>query len=344
MENVLHFYFNSIEEVKQQEDSLSINYLNNPYAERNYFAPLSVMHSHRARDEYLVSNYMEKMCYCVHTPYSSNLYQETLMHKHDFFEFMYVSSGVAHIRIENTDFSYGAGDVCLLNRNTSHKETDISDADLYYIGIEPQMLIGWPNCILPPFPSKGILDTFFKTNLSEKGVHKKDYVRFSALCECDLRKTIEEIITAFSEKRIGYNFDIYSSLSRFFAALEDRKQYKADYIDLGYDRDSFAVEQAKKRIFECHGRIKRQELARELNYTKEHLSRIFKKHTGYTLKYYCQQIQMQEAAKLLRSTDLPISQITLSLGHENRTHFYKTFKTIYQMSPAEYRAEKRRQA
>ena len=172
MGNVLHYYFDSIEEVRRQENSQTVNYLNNPYAERNYFAPLSIMKSCRVGDEYVVSNYMDKVCYCVHTPFSSNLYRETKMHKHDFFEFMYVSRGTVHIKIENDDFSYGTGDVCLLNRNTMHMETDISDADIYYIAIEPQMLINWPNSILPPFHFKGILSVFLR-RISRKRQHTK---------------------------------------------------------------------------------------------------------------------------------------------------------------------------
>lgn len=339
MGNIMHYYFDSIEEVRRQENSQTVNYLNNPYAERNYFAPLSIMKSCRVGDEYVVSNYMDKVCYCVHTPFSSNFYRETKMHKHDFFEFMYVSRGTAHIRIENDDFSYSTGDVCLLNRNTMHMETDISDADIYYIAIEPQMLINWPNSIHPPFRGKGILSAFFKANFSEKAAYKKDYVNFSALCDCSLREPVEEIITAFSEKRVGYNFDIYSSLSRFFAMLETEKNYKTAHVNLGHNKDSLMVENAKRIIFERHGCIQRQELAKQLNYSNEHLSRIFKNLTGYTLKYYCQQMQMQEAARLLQSTNLPISQISTSLGYENRTHFYKVFRNIFQATPAEYRAK-----
>lgn len=62
-----------------------------------------------------------------------------------------------------------------------------------------------------------------------------------------------------------------------------------------------------------------------------------KKHTGCTLKHYCHKIQMQEAARLLSSTRLPISQIAYSLGYENKTQFYRNFKREFHMTPAEYR-------
>ena len=69
----------------------------------------------------------------------------------------------------------------------------------------------------------------------------------------------------------------------------------------------------------------------------------FNKHMGMTAENvctnetYCQKVQMREAARLLKSTDLPVSKIAASLGYENRTQFYKVFQTEYQVVPTEYR-------
>lgn len=98
-----------------------------------------------------------------------------------------------------------------------------------------------------------------------------------------------------------------------------------------------AVEQAKKLIEAQHGVIRRAELAEALNYSCEHISRIIKRHTGYTLKAYCQKVQLAEAARLLRNTERPVSQIAASLGYENRTQFYKVFQREYHLTPLEYR-------
>ena len=62
-----------------------------------------------------------------------------------------------------------------------------------------------------------------------------------------------------------------------------------------------------------------------------------KEHTGYTLKVYCQKIQLREAARLLKASELPVSRIAAYLGYENRTQFYTIFEREYQMTPTEYR-------
>ncbi len=337
MGNIIHYYFDNIDEIKQQISEYSINFLSNPFAERNYFSPLSIATASHIENEYVFGNYMDNVCYCIHTPHDSNFYRETLMHKHNFFEFLYVKRGIAYVRIEDKDFSYSTGNLCLLNRNTKHIETDISNADLYYIGIEPRLIIDWPRSILLPFKRKGILGTFFNENLSDKAEYKKDYINFAILNENNLVEIFDEMITSFSEKRIGYYFDIYSSLSRFFATLENKDLYNAAYINLEYDKDSLIAEKVKTLIYESHGCIKRTELARKLNYSSDYLSEIIKKYTGCTLKNFCQRIQMQEAARLLQTSSLPILQIALTLGYENRTQFYKIFEREFKVTPSEYR-------
>ena len=199
------------------------------------------------------------------------------------------------------------------------------------------LITQWPKGLVQPFGYKSILNRFFSENLSERAACKRDYVDFQLLGEDPIPQIADELIRAYSEKRVGYQFDICSSLLRLFAALESPELYRAEYVSLGYGRELITLEKAKKLIDERHGNVRRTELAQELHYSCEYLSRIIKDHTGYTLKAYCQKVQLREAARLLKASELPISRIAASLGYENRTQFYKVFEREYQMTPAEYR-------
>jgi len=152
----------------------------------------------------------------------------------------------------------------------------------------------------------------------------------------------------FSQKRVGIHkkyFQLYKFRSMKMSTphdmpthlLENPEQYKATYVSMGYGRELVTLENAKRIIEENHGVIRRTELAKKLNYSCEYISQIIRAHTGYTFKKYCQKVQLQEAARLLRSTDLSVSKIAASLGYENRTQFYKIFQEEYQLTPSEYR-------
>lgn len=337
MENIMHLYFNNTEEIRHRDGSYIVNFLSNRTVDRDYFTKLSVAVSVHTQEEYLFFNYMDQNSFCIHTPAESAVFTETYLHKHSFFELMYIMRGKATVMIEEEEVTYSAGNLCLMNRNTMHCETEMADADILYISIDPSLIVQWPKQLEQPFQYRSILNRFFTENLSERTGSKRDYVDFQLLGEDQIPTIAGEIIQAYTQKRIGYQFDIYSSLLRLFAVLENPEQYKATYVSMGYGRELVTLENAKRIIEENHGVIRRTELAKKLNYSCEYISQIIRAHTGYTFKKYCQKVQLQEAARLLRSTDLSVSKIAASLGYENRTQFYKIFQEEYQLTPSEYR-------
>ena len=333
----MHLYFNNTEEIRHRDGSFIVNFLSNRTVDRDYFTKLSVAVSVHTQEEYLFFNYMDQNSFCIHTPAESAVFTETYLHKHSFFELMYIMRGKATVMIEEEEVTYSAGNLCLMNHNTMHRETEMADADILYISIDPSLIVQWPKQLEQPFQYRSILNRFFTENLSERTGSKRDYVDFQLLGEDQIPTIAGEIIQAYTQKRIGYQFDLYSSLLRLFAVLENPEQYKATYVSMGYGRELVTLENAKRIIEENHGVIRRTELAKKLNYSCEYISQIIRAHTGYTFKKYCQKVQLQEAARLLRSTDLSVSKIAASLGYENRTQFYKIFQEEYQLTPSEYR-------
>jgi AraC-like DNA-binding protein len=68
-----------------------------------------------------------------------------------------------------------------------------------------------------------------------------------------------------------------------------------------------------------------------------HLSRAFKKVTGFTFVEYLNSLRIKEAQKLFVETTLSISEITTKVGYQSSTHFGRVFKTITGSSPREYK-------
>lgn len=63
----------------------------------------------------------------------------------------------------------------------------------------------------------------------------------------------------------------------------------------------------------------------------------FKEYTGVNFVNYLKQIRIDEAKRLLETTDEKIIDISYQVGYENEKHFMKTFKNICGVSPSEYR-------
>ena len=72
--------------------------------------------------------------------------------------------------------------------------------------------------------------------------------------------------------------------------------------------------------------------------TPAHLCKAFRKHLDKTPTEYLSELRSDYAAKLLADTDEKIFSIATDLGFKSLSRFYKIFKRYFDMTPAKYRA------
>lgn len=83
-------------------------------------------------------------------------------------------------------------------------------------------------------------------------------------------------------------------------------------------------------------------IARKMEMTDSHLSRLFKKNTGTNFSEYLSERKLEEAARLLLQDDkIKIADVADMLGYGNPTYFLSRFKSKYGVSPTAYRKEHR---
>lgn len=82
-------------------------------------------------------------------------------------------------------------------------------------------------------------------------------------------------------------------------------------------------------------------LADSIGYNASYLSYLFKKLTGETFVQYKNRLRIEHAAKLLESTDLPITEIALEVGYGDTSYFTQAFKKYYNETPKSYRGKRR---
>ena len=79
------------------------------------------------------------------------------------------------------------------------------------------------------------------------------------------------------------------------------------------------------------------EVARALNVSREHLSRIFSRETGITLYQYILQEKTLHACHLLKDTNMSNKEISQELGFAQPSHFTRTFLRLIKMTPRQFR-------
>jgi len=79
------------------------------------------------------------------------------------------------------------------------------------------------------------------------------------------------------------------------------------------------------------------EVAHSVFLDKNYFCTLFRKYTRKNYKTYLRELKLSYALKLLRYTDLSVTEIALECGYASTPHFYREFHALYGFSPSEVR-------
>ena len=95
--------------------------------------------------------------------------------------------------------------------------------------------------------------------------------------------------------------------------------------------------------FETHvkegGKV--EDLAARLFLSPSQLNRLLRENYGMTFREKLLRARMGQAARLLRHTDWPVCRIAEEVGYTVSTSFFHVFRTVYGMTPEQYRCQNR---
>nr|WP_288598503.1 AraC family transcriptional regulator [uncultured Mediterraneibacter sp.] len=86
-------------------------------------------------------------------------------------------------------------------------------------------------------------------------------------------------------------------------------------------------------------KIKLEELANTLGYTKYYLSTCFKKETGVSISEYIMEKRIAYAKLMLKNPSIDMQEISDELCFSNPSHFSAVFKKMTGLTPTQYRNE-----
>lgn len=87
------------------------------------------------------------------------------------------------------------------------------------------------------------------------------------------------------------------------------------------------------------GNNKLRDISNEVCLSENHMNKIFKSVTGYTITQYEENQRVAEAKLLLAYSDMTINEISSRLGYYDRYHFSKSFKKATGYSPGHFRKQ-----
>ena len=232
---------------------------------------------------------------------------------HENIEMIFVTEGVADIRLDGVEISAKQGSAVIFNPNSLHAIGSRTRVVYYYLIVDRSFCV----------------ENFFDTNSLHFEVLVEDrelFNMFEAFEELyfapslsefyiqRMRAKVLEILAVVCEK--------YSTASTFHYELPTLRFIKP----------------ALSYIYEnCGAELSLDGVAEKVNISKYHFAREFKRVTGHTFVDYVNMIRCRQASKLLLQGDKSIAQISLECGFSSPSYFSRTFRQYVGVLPSEYR-------
>ncbi len=252
-------------------------------------------------------------------------------HMHDEFEIMYVVSGSCNIYSWTDDnkeelWQMKEGEYVIIDCNAKHQLDVAKGARCRMLNLEISLEPQYSGLNLQQLceQSKSLQD-FFEIPASIYKCYDDEGTIHTIMKE--LHKQLQNPID-HEEQKVMQNL----TLAQLLVEL-GRQRAKKHRPGGG----SKYVRRALSYLYDHYDKdIKIEDLSGKIGISPAYLQRIFKEQTGSTIVDKVNELRIEKAKLLLETSKLPITDIAVSVGFNNRQHFSYTFHKLTGCSPSVY--------
>lgn len=258
-------------------------------------------------------------------------YTKELMHQHNYFEINYVITGHGKFLFENEERVMQAGEICVIAPSSRH-DFQINDESIVFSICIRQSTFN--TTFFSLMSGNDLLSHFFRITL--QGDLNSNYLLFFTKEHLLLKRLIRRMIIETNLHDSYGNTCCINYANLFFATILRNYSDTIQFYDYQMGTDFSLVLQYIQHNYRT---LTLASLADLFHYSKSHLCAQIKQNTGYTFTELITSLRMDKAVTYLVNTDLKISEIAEQVGYNSADHFSRVFRSIYKVSPANYRKQ-----
>ncbi len=103
------------------------------------------------------------------------------------------------------------------------------------------------------------------------------------------------------------------------------------------------IQRAQALIYQNYATIRVSDVVEYVGFTRSYFTTIFTKTVGLSPQEYIIKCRLENGARLLSHTKLPVRTIASRVGYEDQLTFSRIFRRHYGVSPTQFRAEQDKQ-
>ena len=253
-------------------------------------------------------------------------------HNHDYFEINYVISGKCVEYIGNRTFILDEGDFLLMPPAVHHAPNPVGDSKCVNILMKSDWISRLEKRIIA-YDLDSFLTRMQKQNtyMVFKAKNRDAFNTANRLCglfDGGESKHYRELCAENLAEKLLLELSECDFSETYYTSPAPRVTADIHSALLQYISDNISTASLS-------------DVADHFGYSKTHLSRLIKNHTGNGFSTFIMLQRMLRAEQLLSKTDIPIGKIPAMIGLDSKEYFSRMFKRFNNVSPSEYRQKQK---
>ncbi len=266
----------------------------------------------------------------VYSHHDENGFYFVPQHWHAEIEWIYVDTGVLALTIRGQSYTMHPGSFCFINSGELHEIRSFGESFHHAIVFRPSLL---------DFALYDICQhDFISPVTGGKVIFPAASTAFSAELKQDILFHMKSIVQLYHTRPRCMPLSVKIHL---FTILE--RLYRSENMRLNpiSSKSADSMEKLKQVLLYIEQHyplpISLEHMAEIAYMSPNYFCHYFRKEIGKPPIAFVNEYRIQKAAQLLSESDLPVSQVAMSVGFDNFSYFIRKFKEYKSVTPKEYR-------
>ncbi|MBD2864691.1 helix-turn-helix domain-containing protein [Paenibacillus oceani] len=251
------------------------------------------------------------------------------LHYHSSLEIGLCVSGSGIFYFGEKRYRVAVGDIFIVNNRELHiAQSDKSNPSTYiFINFDPRLLLDEEESLLLPF--------------AYSSDHFDNRITSASPLSAPIGALIEKMWRELDAKQDGYLSMAKSALLELCVLLLRHYSTRMSKLEWKRMNDTFRRLRPALAILEDRFRepLELTDIANALLISPSRASHLFQEELGRSFKDYLLQLRINEAKRLLISTNLSAADVCFESGFQSIPSFYRLFKSAVGISPLDYRSK-----
>lgn len=258
-------------------------------------------------------------------------------HTHEFFELVFVEAGTAEHVMADARYELRTGDIFVIEPSVYHhyNGTHHQSATVYNVLFHLDFIRDQLQSL---FDVSSFVNLFYLSPFLRRTARFVPHLSLSSEESARLIGYLNLLLDEVSEKESGYELACKSLLINLFVFLSRccTRHSAADHRITVSDSTIDTIMAFIRTNYQSPLTV--THISKSFGMSVSSLLTKFKQQTGTTLLEYKHQVQIREACRSLQSTDDKIITIAHAVGFEDLSFFYRVFRRVTGLTPAQYRS------